>query len=81
MPHENWGENSILSRQLKENDTKCLKEFKAKDADNAFMKNEIKDQEDMLLSLNKKISDQNAELSKLRVRLPILKIGKGADGC
>ena len=66
------GSNSMLKRQLKENDTKWQKDLQAKEADLNFFKKEVKDQEEMLNSLNDKFKSQDAELVKLRARLEYL---------
>lgn len=66
------GNNSILKKQLKENDTKWKKELEAKDTNLSFFKNEVKDQEEMLKALNDKFNYQEAELSQLKVRLEYL---------
>lgn len=69
MPHIIESNNSLLKRQLNEYDTKWQKELKAKDADLAFFKNEVKDQENILKNLHEKFNNQETELSQLKACL------------
>lgn len=64
--------NSILQRQLRENDITLQKEIKAKDSTISFLNKEIKDQEEMLKTLNDKFNKQESEAKEMKARLQYL---------